>query len=760
MARSVFRRCVWLLVLLLGLVTCAARDADPYRLLDVGRGAAESEIKKSYRKLSLKYHPDKQQGKTADEVEKAANRFMTIQKAYETLSDPEKKRNYDTTGFADPRDAYKASPGGRGSGPQRRNPGSRGGWDSDTGGFPGAGAGGRFGGFGFPQADPITSETQELTPKNFEKLVLSSNRAWLVQVYHDASEKCQRAAPIWDQTARTLDGSAKLGRVNMATYPDLAAKVAPQNRFSSSAVSPKDLPAVIGFHKECSSFSCRRRYRGLMKETALSKYVLDRMLKYKEIPEFTRDTLPGFLESEPTKVKFVVFVSRSSSTQPLLRRAASEYERDVLFAVVHHKRGDASYWMKKFGVRAHSAVMVIKEDGKKIVEHEVTGKNKLRELLVEHKLPILPRLHAASLKSTGCQPGGLVQVCVVVLGVQGWALEDAKKVLRDAKLSLDSSTASPNNPLVAALGENKELAFAWVDAASQGAFCKALLYDNRDDAASCGRSTMEPRIAVMRFRDGPNSMEYGGYEGAMSLKEILSWVGGVFGGKGQRLIMVDRDAPNYPDLKAHASGAMEYLKRIKTTLWFSAYDLGEEFMYALAESGPILPFFIALLAMFASTFFPSKSKAKPRRNAAKRNPADDDVVLEYNDETLASLKTARSEMVVMMFVDGKTTSQTVFKRVRASFWREPVLSFGTVNIARPGAWAQFAQTLGALPGTVIVWHALRKKFKRIGAGDGSVPHPVICSKIETILDGDVDWDSGDWPSEQAPARPPSDGLTN
>ena len=735
---------VWLLVLLLGLVTCAARDADPYRLLDVGRGAAESEIKKSYRKLSLKYHPDKQQGKTAEEVEKAANRFMTIQKAYETLSDPEKKRNYDMTGFADPRDAYKASPGGRGGGAQRRSPGSRGGWDSDSGGFPGAGGRG-FGGFGFPQADPITSETQELTPKNFEKLVFSSNKAWLVQVYHDASEKCQRAAPIWDQTARTLDGSAKLGRVNMATYPELAAKVAPQHRFSSSVVLPNDLPVVIGFDKECSSFSCRKRYRGFMRETALSKYVLDRMLKYKEIPEFTRDTLPGFLENEPNKVKFLVFLSRSTSTQPLLRRAASEYERDVAFAVVHHKRNDASYWMKKFGVRAHSAVMVIKEDGKKIVEHDVTGKDKLRELLVEHKLPILPQLHAASLKSTGCQPGGLVQVCVVVLGVQGWALEDAKKVLRDAKLSLDSSTESPNNPLVAALGENKELAFAWVDAASQGAFCKALLYDNRDDAASCGKSTMEPRIAVMRFRNGPDSMEYGGYEGAMSLKEILSWVSGIFAGKGQRLIMVDRDAPNYPALKAHASGALEYLNRVKRNVWFSAYDLGEEFMYALAESGPILPFFIALLAVFASTFFPSKPKAKPRRTVATRNPADDDVVIEYNDEALASLKENKSEMVVMMFADGKTTSQTVFKRVRASFWREPILSFGTVNIARPGPWAVFARTIGALPGTVIVWHALRKKFKLIGAGDGGVPHPLICSKIETILDGDVEWDEAEWP---------------
>ena len=77
---------------------------------------------------------------------------------------------------------------------------------------------------------------------------------------------------------------------------------------------------------------------------------------------------------------------------------------------------------------------------------------------------------------------------------------------------------------------------------------------------------MEPRIAVMRFRNGPDSMEYGGYEGAMSATEILSWVSKIFAGKGQRLILVDRDAPNYPELKARVPGAMDYVKRIRMTV--------------------------------------------------------------------------------------------------------------------------------------------------------------------------------------------------
>ena len=71
---------------------------------------------------------------------------------------------------------------------------------------------------------------------------------------------------------------------------------------------------------------------------------------------------------------------------------------------------------------------------------------------------------------------------------------------------------------------------------------------------------------------------------------------------------------------------------------------------------PPIGTYLALLrraaGVFASTFFPSKPKPKPRRDV-KRNPADEDVMIEYDDEALASLKENSSEMVVMMFVTGK-----------------------------------------------------------------------------------------------------------
>ena len=66
---------------------------DYYAVLGVGKQASQEEIKKAYRKLALKYHPDKSPGdKTAEE------KFKEVAEANEVLSDPEKRKKYDQLG--------------------------------------------------------------------------------------------------------------------------------------------------------------------------------------------------------------------------------------------------------------------------------------------------------------------------------------------------------------------------------------------------------------------------------------------------------------------------------------------------------------------------------------------------------------------------------------------------------------------------------------------------------------------------------------
>jgi len=74
---------------------------DYYKLLGVGRSATADEIKKAYRKLAIKYHPDKNKGDTT-----AEEKFKQINEAYAVLSDAEKRQAYDMHGHTGFRQQY------------------------------------------------------------------------------------------------------------------------------------------------------------------------------------------------------------------------------------------------------------------------------------------------------------------------------------------------------------------------------------------------------------------------------------------------------------------------------------------------------------------------------------------------------------------------------------------------------------------------------------------------------------------------------
>ena len=74
-----------------------AQKRDYYEVLGVSKGATEDEIKKAYRKIAIKYHPDRNPGdKTAEE------KFKEAAEAYDVLHDPKKRQRYDQFGFNGP----------------------------------------------------------------------------------------------------------------------------------------------------------------------------------------------------------------------------------------------------------------------------------------------------------------------------------------------------------------------------------------------------------------------------------------------------------------------------------------------------------------------------------------------------------------------------------------------------------------------------------------------------------------------------------
>ena len=85
---------------------------DFYEILGVPKNASDEDIKKSYRKLAMKFHPDRNQGEPAKEAEV---KFKEAKEAYEMLSDPQKRAAYDQHGHAGV-DPNMRGPGGEGMG--------------------------------------------------------------------------------------------------------------------------------------------------------------------------------------------------------------------------------------------------------------------------------------------------------------------------------------------------------------------------------------------------------------------------------------------------------------------------------------------------------------------------------------------------------------------------------------------------------------------------------------------------------------------
>ncbi|XP_066991442.2 dnaJ homolog subfamily C member 10 [Anabrus simplex] len=216
---------------------------DYYELLGIAKNADNREIRKAFKKLAVKLHPDKNKDDPS-----AHSTFIRLTKAYEVLKDEESRKKYDLYG----EEGIKSS--------QSQNYHS---WSyyQDN--------------FGIYDDDP---EIITLNKADFEQSVLNSNSLWFINFYSPMCSHCHLLAPAWRRLARELEGVVRIGAVNCEDDWALCRQE-----------NVRSYPSLI-------MYPTRERYNGDRNEEEMKSFVLKR--RQVEVLNIGSETWDTFRQKE------------------------------------------------------------------------------------------------------------------------------------------------------------------------------------------------------------------------------------------------------------------------------------------------------------------------------------------------------------------------------------------------------------------------------------------------------------------------------
>ncbi|ONK67890.1 uncharacterized protein A4U43_C05F4860 [Asparagus officinalis] len=393
-----------LLFLLFFMFLFASREAktlDPYKVLGVDKNASQREIQKAFHRLSLKYHPDKNKNKGANE------KFAEINNAYEILSDEEKKKNYDlygdekgnpgfgggnfgnsggnfgngegytyfTSGGPGGGGSFTSGPGGwktmGGQGNTKSFSFSFGGNDGGSGspfGFDfgdmfnlfgggmkggnqqgGFSGGNNFGGFtdsgGTKSGFASSGVVKDINSQFFDKHIKDKGLTWLLLFYTPSARGYHVLESIVEDVANSLQGAVKAGKINCVTEKTLCKDI---------GVSPSKSANLFIYSFKSGERGTLVEYTGESDARTLKFFVQEHLPRFSK-----RVDLRQFDFSSSTKENLpqVLLLSTKKDTPVMWRALSGLYHKRFAFydAEVHH---DTSHPMlKRLGVKAFPALV-------------------------------------------------------------------------------------------------------------------------------------------------------------------------------------------------------------------------------------------------------------------------------------------------------------------------------------------------------------------------------------------------------------------
>lgn len=319
-----------LLLLLVGGIFPGVQTAkDFYKILKVPKSSTPAQIKSAFRKLSLKFHPDKYARQPERLRKMKEKQFMEISEAYDTLSDKKKRKEYDLGG----------GQGGGGGGPRGRRGGGGGSGGSDffnffNGGGGGGGPGGRGGGRPQPkQEDPLAGLKCATTFVSYKELERTTSEQSVVIAFYrsppratetDDLEAFQNGFREFAQKF-TDAGLVNVGMVNCAKQKQIC-----------SRFQVKDGPPMVHYYAPGVEKAWQHKYSGDYSAKSLEKWTVKVLAsECRELKSWFRAN--RFLQANASVPKFLLFTDKST-TPPLMKALSVELRSKASLGVVltHH----------------------------------------------------------------------------------------------------------------------------------------------------------------------------------------------------------------------------------------------------------------------------------------------------------------------------------------------------------------------------------------------------------------------------------------
>ena len=360
--------------ILLILVSLSQCGEDYYKILGVKRNASKNEIKKAFKKLSLKYHPDKNK----DNPKRAKEKFIKIANAYEVLSDDEKRKIYDQYGeegikaneqggnpggshFSDMgfEEIFKQFFGGGGPGGGARftfNMGGGGHNKGQSGGFGGFGFDDIFSQFGGQRGNQQqqqrgrgrggmknkdyfkNSKVIHLKMKNLSSLISRKN-IWFVYFYSPGDQNYEKYVKTMIEFGDKTQGLFNAGAVNCVEDEEICEEY-----------DVSKTPSIVFFSENEKEYS---NYGGKVDFNSLFSFATKKMSYY--VNEVTKENLNTFFSKRPEKYHVLLFTSKSAT--PSIYKGLSKYFiNKLIFGEVRQTESDL---VKLFKIKTFPTLMVI-----------------------------------------------------------------------------------------------------------------------------------------------------------------------------------------------------------------------------------------------------------------------------------------------------------------------------------------------------------------------------------------------------------------